>query len=135
MTETEFRIRYSEIMQYYQSIEFNLKRICAALIMDKPEGWDDQFEKYDTDPMGKLISILEDTKERQLRDYVSDSKIRKLKKLKERRNYWAHQCFYSDPIFLTRNRESGEMVVKYIKDEKIIKKDCGDAKEMSEKLD
>ena len=135
MTETEFRIKYSEIMQQFQFIEFNLTRICAALVMETPKNWDEKFNKYDADPMGRLIYILENNKNNLSKEYITDSKIRKLRDLKGRRNYWAHQCFYSEPIFLTRNRESGEFVVKYNKDEKRIKKDYSDAKKMAEQLD
>ncbi len=34
MTETEFRVKHSELIEYYQLIEMRLKGICAALLAD-----------------------------------------------------------------------------------------------------
>ena len=39
MTETEFRVNHSTIIEYYQYIEMRLKVICAALLSDEERNW------------------------------------------------------------------------------------------------
>ena len=45
MTETEFRFKHSEIIEYYQLIEMRLKGICAALMADGNKGWYERLAK------------------------------------------------------------------------------------------
>ena len=41
MTESEFRFKYSELIEYYQYIEMRLKGICATILVltDEDKGW------------------------------------------------------------------------------------------------
>ena len=39
MTENDFRVKYCELMEYYQYLEMRLKFICAALLADEEKGW------------------------------------------------------------------------------------------------
>ena len=55
MTETEFRINHSKIIQYYQLIEDRIRAICAALLADEDRNWFDRLDDYETDALGKLI--------------------------------------------------------------------------------
>ena len=45
MTETEFRINHSKIIQYYQLVEDRLRVICAALLAD--EDYEAAYKKAD----------------------------------------------------------------------------------------
>lgn len=38
MTEAEFRVKHSELIEYYQLIEMRLKCICADLLADEDRG-------------------------------------------------------------------------------------------------
>lgn len=58
MTEVEFRVKHSELIEYYQLIEMHLKGICAALDVDKENSWFDKLDDFEADPLGKLLKKL-----------------------------------------------------------------------------
>lgn len=58
MTEVEFRVKHSELIEYYQLIEMHIKGICAALGVDKENSWFDKRDDFEADPMGKLLKKL-----------------------------------------------------------------------------
>ena len=39
MTEADFRFKHSQLIGYYQFIEWRLKAICAAMLADEEKGW------------------------------------------------------------------------------------------------
>ena len=55
MTETEFRVKHSELIEYYQLIEMRFKSACAGLLADEEKGWFNRLDDYESDPFGKLI--------------------------------------------------------------------------------
>lgn len=58
MTEVEFRVKHSELIEYYQLIEMHLKGICAALDVDKENSWFDKLDDFEADPLGKLLKEI-----------------------------------------------------------------------------
>ena len=58
MTEVEFRVKHSELIEYYQLIEMHLKGICAALDVDKENSWFDKLDDFEADPLGKLLKKI-----------------------------------------------------------------------------
>ena len=129
MTETEFRIKHSELIQYYQLIEMRLKFICAELLADKERGWFERLGDYESDPFGPLLQkIKEIQNQKQIVVFTQDD-FKALKELKGRRNYWAHQCFGGlQPITFPNG------VVKSIDVVKNIMSDLDDAIEWDEKI-
>lgn len=104
--------------------------------MGLPEKWSDQFDKYDTDPFGPLLKVLKESKDKLPGKYITDSKLKKLEKMKDCRNYWAHQCFVGEEgIYFKKDKELGENVLRKQEDVKQVKRDLGDAKDMAQYLD
>ncbi len=95
MTETEFRVLHSELIEYYQLIEMRMKGICAALLSDAEKGWFDRLVDYDSDPFGKLIKQIEKLQSQKNNLLLSQDDFKALDDLRKARNYWIHQCFSS----------------------------------------
>ncbi len=93
MTETEFRVYHSRLIEYYQLIEMRLKCICAELLADEERGWFERLRDCETDPFGLLIQKTKDIQNQKHIVLLSQDDFKGLKELKEKRNYWAHQCF------------------------------------------
>ena len=93
MTENEFRIKHSSLIEYYQYIEMRLKAICAGCLADEEKDWFSRYEDYQSDPWGILTLKLKDIQKRIRIDYLSDNDFIKLDNMRKERNYWTHQCF------------------------------------------
>ena len=129
MTEDEFRILHSKIIEYYQLIEMRLKGICAALLTEKDRSWFERLSDYELDPLGKLLVKIEGIQNRDGFVALSDEDLNQLNNIRSDRNYWVHQCFGGrNPITFYRGqlRHTG-----YAK--KIIE-DFNEAVEWDEKL-
>lgn len=93
MTEIEFRIEYSKLIEYYQYIEERLKYICSHLLADEEKDWFYNLPSLDTDPFGMLIKKIEQLQEERQIFILNNEDIKELKEMKNTRNYWVHQCF------------------------------------------
>ena len=93
MTEAEFRIKHSEIIEYYQLIEMRLKSICAVLIANEDKSWFERLDDYEFDPMGVLIRNIRTMQELTETTLFSINDFNVIDDLREARNYWAHECF------------------------------------------
>lgn len=92
MTNQEFRLAYSEIMEHYQFIEEHLERIYASLTDDSRfyfEGFQD-VEKTNLRRLITEIQKLEDTRGEKV---LADELIKEIENICKRRNFWAHECF------------------------------------------
>ena len=103
MTENDFRIQYSSLIETYQYIEFRLKAICADLLVGKDKRWMEILKDYDSDPLGKMLQEIVSIQNRTGCFYLTQSDIDNLNELREERNYWCHHCFGSGDIVFTRN--------------------------------
>lgn len=130
MTETEFRFRHSELIESYQYVEMRLKGIVSALLCGEEQSWFKLLDDCDNDPLGILISKL--TEIRKNETYFSKDDIEKLRRLKDRRNYWCHKCFTAIGIrasFASKTRELKQSSLG-----KTLIDDLRKAKECEEKL-
>ena len=93
MTETEFRVKHSELIEYYQLIEMRLKGICAAVLADEEKGWFERLSDYDSDPFGKLLKLIKDLQKEKDISVFAQEELDALNQLRLCRNYWVHQCF------------------------------------------
>lgn len=117
MTETEFRINHSKIIQYYQLIEDRIRAICAALLADEDRNWFDRLDDYGTDALGKLIYQVQQIQKNGQFGFLSDDDIEGLHELRRNRNYWCHECFNGMlPVTFrkgnVRRPEHGERLIK-----------------------
>ncbi len=129
MTENEFRVKYSQLIQYYQYIEMRLKYICAELMADEEKTWFDNLDNLATDPFGLLIGKIKSLQAEKQIEVLSEDIINDLKKLKQTRNYWVHQSFGGNNPIIFRK---GEVKNQGYADK--LKKDLFDVIEWDEKL-
>jgi hypothetical protein len=93
MTETDFRVKHSELIEYYQLIEERLRGICAELMADDEKNWFNKFRDYELEPFGSLIKKLKDIQGQNQIVLLTEDDFGKLDDLRKARNYWVHQCF------------------------------------------
>ena len=96
MTRDQFKILHSEIMMYFQCIEFDLKRIYAGM---SSEDFDDEMDWLETSNFGNTLRELKKLDKSDGDPWLSDSEYDQLDRIREVRNYWAHQC-YLDYIYI-----------------------------------
>ena len=135
MTETEFRFKHSQLIEYYQYVEMRLKFICAALLADEERPWFERLDDYGTDPMGKLIQKLADIQKSIGREWLTEAETAKLNALRADRNYWCHQAFSGDlHVTFRKDAAKREMVLKRPEFALKIVNDLNAAIEWDEKL-
>lgn len=130
MTEAEFRFRHSELIESYQYVEMRLKGIVSALLCGEEQSWLKLLDDCDNDPLGILISKL--TEIRKNETYFSKDDIEKLRRLKDRRNYWCHKCFTAIGIRASFSSKTRELKQSSLG--KTLIDDLRKAKECEEKL-
>lgn len=129
MTETDFRVKHSELIEYYQLIEMRLKFTCAALLADEERGWFDRLNDYESDPFGLLLQKIKDLQVQKQIEVILQEDFIALDELRKTRNYWVHQCFGGQMPIVFRKGE-----VKNSGYAKRIVSDLNDAIEWDEKL-
>ena len=119
MKEEEFRTNHSLIIEYYQYIELRLKGICAAITADGDKGWIERLDDYEGDPLGKLLKELLKVQKQQGREYIKIEEIRQLDILRERRNYWCHQCFGGNEshLYIKKGEVLPDITAKEVKED------------------
>jgi hypothetical protein len=135
MTETEFRFKHSQLIEYYQYVEMRLRFICAALLADEERTWFERLDDYGADPMGKLIWKLDEIQKSTGSEFLSEEDTAELNELRANRNYWCHQAF-SGELHVTFKRDAvkREMVLKRPEYAKKIEDDLDAAIKWDEKL-
>lgn len=103
MTENDFRINHSKIIEAYQLIEMRLKMICAGLLSDEERDWLERFDDYELEPLGNLIKKIREEQPKKHITLFSPDDFESLDLIRKTRNYWAHQCFGGhSPIVFSR---------------------------------
>ena len=112
MTRDQFKILHSEIMMYFQCIEFDLKRIYAGM---SSEDFDDEMDWLETSNFGNTLRELKKLDRSDGDPWLSDSEYDQLDRIREVRNYWAHQCYFSARCFQPRKESSKSNISKHEK--------------------
>lgn len=104
MTETEFRLNYSRLIEFYQYIEERLEYICAHLLADEEKDWFCRLNDLESDPFGMLIRKIQQLQNDKRIILLNDEEIKELNDLRNIRNYWIHQCFsgMSSPVIFRK---------------------------------
>ena len=118
MTESEFRIKHSELIEYYQLIEMRLKGICSAILADEERNWFERLSDYENDSFGCLLKKIKEIQKQKKIALIGDDEFSKLDDLRKTRNYWAHQCFGgSQPIVFKDDKvKRNDYAVKLVTD-------------------
>lgn len=95
-TIDRFRKLHSEIIENYQCIEYDMKRIYSAMSSDD---FDDNMEWLTYDNWGKILNKLRKLDNTDDNPFFTDKEYELLDEIRERRNYWCHQC-YLDWVYI-----------------------------------
>lgn len=101
MDRDTFKMIHSELIQQVQCVEFNLRRIYAAMHKGK---FEDNYRALENCNLGKITKELkeldysDDFPELSKEDYKAINDIRII------RNYWCHQ-YYIDYIYINNDYE------------------------------
>lgn len=125
MTQEQFRIKHSSLIEHYQYIEMHLEGICASLCRDGFIKGLQDVEK--TNLHGLLVEIAKAERDENFQIFTDEEKAR-LKELVQQRNYWVHKCYY-DIIFDRKTKD-----VKKRKYADMLNADIRNAEDMEERL-
>lgn len=130
LTTDEFRIAHSKIIEEFQWLEWTLKNMYSKLIEGHyPECFDEVAEK----PLGELIKKLKDVEEQNKTHYLTDKDYINLKKIKDMRNYWCHNCYVEGDSYLEQQSD-GSIVSKSRELLDRVKNDYEMVRELARKL-
>ena len=88
--DQEFNDMYREIMENFQCIEHDLKRIYAEVFTDD---YDDAMDMLETSNLGNMLIKFKRRDMNSDDPWFSEAEYEQLDRIREQRNYWAHQCF------------------------------------------
>lgn len=97
MTKEDFKILHSEIMLYFQCIEFDLKRIYAGM---SSEDFDEEMDLLENSNFGNTLRKLKKLDYSDGKPWLSAADYDQLDRIRELRNYWCHQC-YLDFVYIS----------------------------------
>ena len=129
MTLDEFRIYHSEIIEQFQWLEYNLKRILSK----QPNRLDmDKMDALEKENIGQLIQRIKNFEKKNQINILTEEDYIMLEKMRERRNYWCHQCYLD---IVVKKDEHRKLVVR--KDGMILglKMDLRDIESLQNKIE
>ncbi len=109
--ENRFKIMHSEIIMYFQCIEYDMKRIYSGMAADD---YFDCMDSLDGDNWGVVLNKLKKLDRSDNNPYFSEEEYQQLDAIREQRNYWCHQC-YLDCVYISDDRERQEKLEKLIR--------------------
>ena len=88
-TIDRFRRLHSEIIEYYQCIEYDMKRIYSAM---SAEDFDENMEWLSNDNWGMILNKLKKLDNSDNNPFFTEEEYALLDEIRTRRNFWCHQC-------------------------------------------
>ena len=118
MTESDFRFKHSELIEYYQYVEMRLKFICSGLLADEEKVWFERLSDYENDSFGCLLKKIKEIQKQKKITLLKEDDFSKLDDLRKTRNYWAHQCFGGQTpiVFKDDKVKRNEYAIKIVSD-------------------
>lgn len=101
MNRDKFKMIHSELIQQVQCIEFNLRRIYAAMCEGK---FEDNYRTLENCSLGKITRELKELDYSDGFPELSEEDYQMINDIREIRNYWCHQC-YLDFVYINNDRE------------------------------
>lgn len=108
MTLEEYRIKYSMLMEQYQWIEFDLEGLCAAL---SEEPFHKAIQEIERDSIGGVVREIRKLEDRQNIRVFSQGEYDDLDQIRERRNFWSHQCYTEARDKITGVPQNADMLL------------------------
>ncbi len=90
MTREQFHTLHSEIIEYFQSIEYDLKRIYSGM---SSEDFGDEMDMLEKSNLGNTIRKLKKLDYSDDDPWLTEADYDQLDQIRELRNYWCHQCY------------------------------------------
>ncbi len=91
-----FQKLHSEIIEYFQCIEYDMKRIYSAMDSDD---FDDNMDWLANDNWGVVLGKLKKLDNSDGDPLLTEEEYNLLDEIREIRNYWCHQC-YVDWVYI-----------------------------------
>ncbi len=108
MTRERFKVLHSEIMMYFQCVEFDLKRIYSDM---STEDFEQEMDMLETVNLGDTLRKLKKLDMSDGDPWLSDADYEQLDRIREVRNYWCHQC-YLDFIYISDDAQREKVFQK-----------------------
>ena len=70
--------------------------------------WYKKLGEYEADPFGAMLIRLKKTQDEKKKYFLSEEDLNELGVVRERRNYWVHQCFIGAKPIIFKNGEVRE---------------------------
>ena len=102
---------HSEIIEFYQCIEFDLRRIYSGMCSDD---FYDSMDELSDNNWGMLLNKLKKLDYSDGDPYFTKDEYKTLDEIRARRNYWCHQC-YLDFMYIQDDREQEERLQRLVK--------------------
>lgn len=97
----QFRALLGEIIEYFQCIEYDMKRIYSAM---SSKDFGDCMDMLEGNNWGMVLIRLKNLDYSDDDPYISEADYCLLDEIRERRNYWCHQC-YLDFVYIENEYE------------------------------
>lgn len=114
MVLKEFRITHSTLIEHYQFIEAHLEGMYAA-VSEKP--FADGIKEVEKDSLSGVIRELKDLERTKNITLFTAEEYARLRQLVERRNFWAHCCYFELPFDLQTGAPARVRDVKLLLDD------------------
>lgn len=96
MTIQQFQQYHSELIEYCQCIEYDIKRIYSDMSSDD---FDDNMDMLETSNLGATIARLRKLDYSDGDPWLTEAEYEQLDRIRQVRNYWCHQC-YIDYVYI-----------------------------------
>lgn len=110
-TLDRFRSLHSEIIEEFQCIEYDMRRIYSSMIN---EDYDDVMEEMSDKNWGVILNRLRKLDNSDGNPYFSSDEYELLDDIRTLRNYWCHQC-YLDFVYIQDSWKREEKLQKLIR--------------------
>ncbi len=124
----KFRLLHSEIIEEYQCIEYDMRRIYSSMVdEDFEESMDELWDKN----WGVILNRLKNLDKSDGNPYFSEDEYDLLDEIRTRRNYWCHQC-YLDFVYEDNSYEYDKILQKKIRQ---VENELNRAKKLQRKME
>ena len=100
----QFQMLHSEMIEYYQCIEHDMRRIYSAM---SSEDYYESMEYLSDKNWGAVLNKLKQLDNSDNDPFFTEEEYKVLDEIRTRRNYWCHQC-YLDFVYIQNNHERDE---------------------------
>ena len=107
-TLERFQILHSEIIQYYQLIENDMRRFFAVI---SDSDYTETMEELGTKNWSEVLNRLRKLDNSDGRPFLEESEYDLFEEIRPRRNYWCHQC-YLDFAYIRDDNERNALLKK-----------------------